>query len=533
MLTKATVIIFILSICLSEGSTPCPSPCTCTDSGREVDCSGKGLSETPELHDSVIVLDLSSNNISVAMPPFSSDWASNLKFLYLSNNRIKDIKYDFQGLLDLTQVYLDYNLITVIDKRAFEGNTELRKLTLNGNQLDLSETTDFLVVPSLGAIELDNCSISYLPISFFQSMTDLFLIRLSNNKIEQLDRQLFLNLKKLRYLHLEGNQIKRIVPDIFKTSSKLQWLDLSSNPLDIFNGSYFLYSPSLLSLDISFCNITTIPNKFFSNLHDLLYLNLRGNRLTSFYLRSVPQNLESLNISGNSLTHINAAADTIGRLDSLKYLDLTNNSFTCECRTLALWRWCAKLRTGKGGASSCEEFCPRPCGEQEHPVGGKTAPENVHTRINTNPEETDKENETSGDQQYNDVETVTGPDVISGAEANDTYGKMRANSMSEFGGSGKTWSIITYSIVGVLGGLCLIGVIALVTDGILGWRKARAKKGSRASSRNSLQNVRLELMGTNEDRQETTPLSVQHRFDYVSQPTSVHRNAPHGRSRRS
>src|SRR5215510_360944 len=148
MLTKATVVIFILSICLSEGSNSCPSPCTCTDNGREVDCSGKGLNETPELYDSVTILDLSSNNISVAIPPNSIDWGSNLKFLDLRNNRIKDIvKYDIQWLPKLTRVYLDYNLITVIDKHTFEENTDLWKLTLNGNELDLSKITELLIVP--------------------------------------------------------------------------------------------------------------------------------------------------------------------------------------------------------------------------------------------------------------------------------------------------------------------------------------------------------------------------------------------------
>jgi Leucine-rich repeat (LRR) protein len=495
-----------------------------------VNCSAIGLTKAPEPPVSVTILDLGFNNLSVAVPPNSTFWGRHLNFLYLNNNRITNVvKSDFRWLPKLIQLHLDYNLITVIDKDTFEENTNLLKLTLNGNELDLSGSTEFLTLPSLDSIELDNCSISYLPIILFQNMKSLTFIRLSNNRIEKLDSQMFWDLKKLRYLHLEGNQIKRIVPDTFKTNSRLHWLYLSSNPLDNLNGSHFLHSSSLLSLDISFCNITEISDKFFSNLRDLISLNLKGNLLKSFNMRAVPQNLESLDISGNSLTHINVQTETIRRLDRLKHLDLTNNNFTCECRMLPLSQWCAKLRTENGGASTCEEFCPGLCGEQEQPLDGKTPIVNFHIPMNTSSEGTDNVTKRSGDQEHNDVETVHGPDVISGAEANDTSGKMRANRESLIVGSDKMWTIITYSSIGVIGGLCLIGALALVTDAVLGWRRSRAKKGSRSS----ITNVRLEFMDSNEDRQETTPLSVNHRFDYVSQTTHAHRNAQPGRSRRT
>jgi len=315
LLTRSTVVIFILSICLTEGSNSCPSTCTCTDSGREVDCSGIKLNEIPEIIANITTLNLSFNNISVAVPPNSSAWGSRLKFLYLNNNLIKDIKSDFQWLPELMHVCLDYNLITVIDPHAFEGNTKLWKLTLTGNELAISKGTQFLIVPSLGWIELENCEISDLPINFFRNMSNLVFIRLSSNKIEQVDRELFSHLRKLRHLHLEGNQIKQIDPDIFKTNHRLQWLYLRGNLLDNSNEKHFLHSSSLISLDISFCNITKIPNKFFSNLHNLVSLNLSDNRLQTFNMRAVPQTLEVLDISGNSLTSLTVTRKMIRLLD--------------------------------------------------------------------------------------------------------------------------------------------------------------------------------------------------------------------------
>jgi Leucine-rich repeat (LRR) protein len=502
-----------------------------------VDCSGKELQEIPELNNShITTLDLSSNKISVAVPPNSNVWGSRLNFLYLSNNNIKDVNSDFRKLPELMHVHLDYNLITVIDPHAFEGNTKLWKLILNGNELAITKGTQSLIVPSLGIIELDHCSISDLPIGFFKNMSNLVSIRLSNNKIEKLHNETFSHLKKLRYLHLEGNQIKQIDLDIFKTNHGLQWLYLRGNPLDNFNRKHFLASSSLISLDVSSCNITTIPTNFFSNLHNLLSLNLSDNRLQSFNMRAVPQNLEVLDISGNRLTSVVMATTTIRRLDSLKQLDLTNNSFTCECRGKALWKWCENLRSENGGASSCEEYCPSPCGETVKPDGGKTAIGSGRTRMNTVSEETSMETETSDNQEKKDVETYEGPGVISREDANDTLGELRVNDVGESGesgGSGKTWSIIVYSCIGVFGGLCLIGAIALVTDTILGCRKSRNREASRAPSRNSLRNVRLELMDPIDDRQETTPLSLHRGFDFVSQPSKVHKSAQPGQLHRS
>jgi Leucine-rich repeat (LRR) protein len=500
-----------------------------------VDCSGKELKEIPELLTEITTLNLSFNNISEFVLPNSSVWGSRLNFLYLNNNNIKYVvKPNLQWLPNLIHVYLDYNLISVIDPHAFEGNPELWKLTLNGNELAITNGTQSLIVPSLGWIELENCNISYIPINFFRNMSDLIFIKLSNNKIEQLDRELFSHLKKLSRLHLEGNRVKQFDPDIFKTNHRLQRLYLRGNPLDNFNGRYFLHASSLISLDISFCNITIIPNRFFSNLHNLVSLNLSDNRLQSINMRDVPQNLEVLDVSGNSLTSVTVTTAMIGHLDNLKHFDLRNNSFTCECRSLVLWKWCEKLRTENGGTSSCEEFCPNLCGKQPEPDGGKTTVGNVRTRTNTISEETGMEPETSDIQEHSDVESVDGPRVVSGENTNDTHGKLRVNDERESAGSDKLWNIILYSSIGVLGGLCLIGAIALLTDTALGCRKSRVKEVSRSPSKNSLRNVRLELMEPIEDRQETTPLSLHRGFDFVSQPANVNRNLPHpGQSRHS
>jgi Leucine-rich repeat (LRR) protein len=477
------------------------------------------------------------NNIAVPVPDNSSEWGSQLKFFYLHNNLIQRVvKSDFQRLPELTHLHLGHNLITDVDPHAFEANAKLWKLFLNDNKLTFPKGTEFLIVPSLGWIELKNCSISDLPVNVFKNMSNLVFVRLSYNKIEQLDNGLFSHLRKLRYLHLEGNRIKRIDPKVFKPNHHLQWLYLRDNPLNQSSESHFLHAPSLLSLDISFCNITEIPNKFFSNLHDLLTLKLNNNLLRSFNMKAVPQNLENLDISGNPMTTITVPTEVIRQLTSLRHFDLTNNSFTCDCRLFDLRVWCEKLRTGSGGESSCDEFCPSlkdvTCEERGQVVGGETAVGNVHTRMNTVSKEIDEEPEKSDGQGNDDVERVDGPRVLSGKEANKTSGKLEIGAGHEDERSERVWSIITYSCIGVFGGMCLIGAVVLVTDMCLGHRKSRNKKAARSAS-SSPQNVRLEFMDPIEDRQETTPLSLHRGFDFVSQPTNAHRNCQPGQLRHS
>ena len=531
MLARATVLIFIFSICLTEGSNRCPPECTCTNSGREVDCSGKDLNTIPILPVSdVMTLNVSFSNISVAVPSDSDDWERQLKFFYLNNNYIKDVtKFDFQSFPELMHVYLDHNLIADVDPHAFEENTKLWKLVLNGNKLTVPKHTEFLVVSSLGWIELKNCSISDLAVNFFKDMPNLAFIGLSYNQIEKLDLELFSHLRKLRYLHLEGNKIKEIHPDIFKTNHVLEWLYLRGNPLNPLNASHLLHAASLLSLDISYCNITKIPNKFFSNLHNLLSLKLNGNLLAFFSMKSVPQSLEVLDISGNSMTAIDVTEETIRRLTNLKHFALTNNSFACECRLSHLWTWCAVLRNGLGGASSCDEMCPdlelETCGK-----AGRTAMGHNHVRMNTVAGENDVDPAKSEDQENGDVETLTGPGVVSGKDANNTSGNLKINdedfpailgSTADDEGSERLWSIITYSFIAVFGGLCLIGAIALVTDTFLGCRKPRTRVPA-TSAKSTSRNIRLELTDPNEDMQEMTPLSHHRGLDFVSQPTNAH-----------
>jgi Leucine-rich repeat (LRR) protein len=544
MLTSTAVVIFLFSTCMAQGSGHCPEKCKCTTDGRDVECSGKHLESLPQLQASNITsLDVSFNNISLILPHDFDVSGIQLKYLYLGNNRIKVVeKLVFSKLPALTHIHLDHNLITQLDSYTFDNNHNLWKLILNENSLTLPEDTGILNAPSLGWIELENCNISYLPVNLFKNMSKLVFIRLSNNQIQQLDLQLFSHLNQLRYLHLEGNQIQEIHPDLFKSNHKLEWLYLRHNPLNQFSGDHFLHAPSLISLDISFCNISQIPNNYLSNLHNLMNLRLNNNILKSFNMTHIPKNLEALDISGNSMRTINMRKHPIRHMTNIKYLDLTNNEFTCDCHLFGLWMLCARLRNRSGGMSSCDEFCPAPkfkaCkGEHSeiHQVQNTSEhfnvsePKRKYEYINTTMEEIDVHYKTSDTQQNNDVDTFGGVHNDS-KDANDKTGKYKVNGervLPDLGlPAGRTdlWTVALYACIGVFGGLCLIGVTVLGAELLFGRRKRSRKSAANCT----LQRVRMEPTERSEERQETVPLSQHRGFDFAHVPRCINRTGQEG-----
>jgi Leucine-rich repeat (LRR) protein len=540
---------------MTHGSNPCPAKCTCTAEEKEVQCSGKELNAIPKVEGlNITTLDVSFNNISLIHPYDFDRWGQLLKFCYLSYNYINKVEISvFRKLPELSHIHLDYNLITEIDSHTFEENHKLWKLILNGNTVTLPEDTEFLNVPSLGWLELENCSIIDLPVNLFKNMSKLVAIRLSNNQIQKLHSEVFSHLKNLRHLHLEGNHIKEIDPDIFKSNHKLEWLYLRNNPLhqNQFTRKHFLRVPSLIFLDVSFCNISKTSSKCFSNLHSLMDLRLNNNILKSFNVTQIPKNLAALDISGNSITTIKATKEIIRQRMNIKYLVLTHNEFICDCHLFEVWLWCATLRNRTGGASSCENFCPV---LESMTCEGKyfrsnEAPnitkhfnarnrEGNYKHISSTSEEINSDYKTNSNQENDDVENVYDMPVDRDV-ANHTIGEYKMNdeiASSDLGSSTeskeakKKWDIVLYSCIGIFGVICLTGAAALGIHINSHFRKSRGTKNS-SSRRDSLEHVKLELMGTAEDKQETRPLSHNQGFDFVSMPTSANKRVHPGKSR--
>lgn len=248
---------------------------------------------------------------------------SNTTDLDLSENTIKEIlPLAFSTLRNLTKLDLSWankNKELIIDENLFKNLTKLNDLRLTGNGL---------------------CRIpSNLPVS-------VRILKLGNNKIHSFDGSGLAGLKEVTHLYLSKNCYRwnicgksiSIEKDSFAGMAKLVFLELSFNNLtQVPKG--LPQSLAVLKLDNN--KIQNIHSDDFQSLWGLKVLKLEGNcprcenapfpceTCPNMSLRIHPkafynlQNLETLNLGGNSLKDLNPT--WFERLSRLKELFLAFN----------------------------------------------------------------------------------------------------------------------------------------------------------------------------------------------------------------
>ncbi|XP_065717689.1 leucine-rich repeat-containing protein 19 isoform X1 [Patagioenas fasciata] len=161
---------------------PVTADCNCTSQMITCEESGKNLSNIPtNLFQNVTNLSLKNNKITL-------------------KNSDKDILRSF---INLTDLYLNENMITVLYNNSFCNLTKLRILDISNNQ------------------------ISTVHKAAFAGLNQLLVLNLSYNRITQLDSGVFTSLNSLTVLNLHYNLLKSF--DI-KSSSKLIKIVLAGNP---------------------------------------------------------------------------------------------------------------------------------------------------------------------------------------------------------------------------------------------------------------------------------------------------------------
>uniref|UniRef100_A0A493TGA7 Leucine rich repeat containing 19 n=1 Tax=Anas platyrhynchos platyrhynchos TaxID=8840 RepID=A0A493TGA7_ANAPP len=135
-----------------------------------------------------------------------TDLLPNVTILSLKNNKItlKDNGKDIlQRLTNLTELYLNENMITVLCNNSFYNLTKLIILDISNNLISI-------VHPAA-----------------FAGLNQLSVLNLSYNRITQLDSDVFSSLKSLRVLNLQNNFLKSFH---IKSSFKLATITLAGNP---------------------------------------------------------------------------------------------------------------------------------------------------------------------------------------------------------------------------------------------------------------------------------------------------------------
>ncbi|XP_022651225.1 toll-like receptor Tollo [Varroa destructor] len=223
--------------------------------------------QTLQLHDNLIEF--------IADNTFSR--LSNLQTLVLSNNRLQIIgPLMMQGLsLSIVALQLDHNRIKDIHIAAFKNVSMLQELNIASNRLT-SVPAAVSSLNMLRSLDLADNEIREIANVSYHGLEQLYALNLMGNKIRNISQGAFTDLPSVRILNLASNDIRTIEQGTFDDVSGLHYLRLDSNAIEDVNG-------------------------LFSNLHDLIMLNISVNRVRWFDYALIPVGLQWLDVHNNQI----------------------------------------------------------------------------------------------------------------------------------------------------------------------------------------------------------------------------------------
>ncbi|KAM6109375.1 leucine-rich repeat-containing protein 19 [Phoenicopterus ruber ruber] len=144
-----------------------------------------------------------------------------------SGNSLSNISTNlFQNI---TKLSLQNNKITLkdSDKDILQSFINLTELYLNGNMIFVLYNNSFCNLTKLVILDISNNNIRTIHNAAFAGLNQLSVLNLSYNRITQLDSDVFTSLKSLTVLNLQYNFLKSLH---IKSSFKLTKIVLAGNP---------------------------------------------------------------------------------------------------------------------------------------------------------------------------------------------------------------------------------------------------------------------------------------------------------------
>lgn len=245
-----------------------------------------------------------------------------------SNNLLKITRTDLRCLSKLTELQVQFNLISHIDDGAFADLMELRAFNMENNKLTNLTDDTFLGLSKLVSLSLNQNHISYISPVAFQPLVSIQVVSLGANRLHQIaDIAPIFKLPTLHFLYLGYNQLTSFQSDDLHVNvSNLRLLQLSMNPLRKFSITKDIF-PHLSSLDLCKCTIDIewdVPNKTF--LRSLISLSFSGTYISFEAYRGMLQtadSLQTLNLYFMKTWIDEGLIDIACQIPSLGVLDVT------------------------------------------------------------------------------------------------------------------------------------------------------------------------------------------------------------------
>ncbi|XP_048351335.1 trophoblast glycoprotein isoform X1 [Sphaerodactylus townsendi] len=195
-----------------------------------------------------------------------------------------------------------------------------------------------------------NCITGLQPGTFFsEPPLQLSHLSLSSNCLEWVGDDALAGLPSLKQVDLSHNRLSSFSAVAFGNSSSLiEEVNLSNSLSNTSNGTLLAELlpprafPNLKFLDLSDNRLLRLPVDMFSSLFNLQHLNLQNSSLSDLYKVDFSNlhQLQSLDLSDNALKCLmNSTIFQLRSLPRLSSLDLSHNSWVCDCQIEVLVNW--------------------------------------------------------------------------------------------------------------------------------------------------------------------------------------------------
>lgn len=273
----------------------------------------------------LVVLDLSHNKLShLDSNTFRSQYS--LQVLQLHHNGLVSIADNaFSSLYNLHTLILSYNSITYIDALTFNGLYILGMLSLDNNKIQAVHSEAFKNCSNLQELNLSNNKLVQVPIAI-KTLQQLRSLDISDNRFSIIHNASYQGLRHLYSLRLAGNYIGNLTKGVFQDLPSLRILSLANNKVQAVEQGTFEDVPELHALRLD-SNMITDINSLFTNLHDLLMLNISANQITWFDFALIPIGLQWLDIHDNQIETLGNYYE-LESLLKLRTLDASHNRIT-------------------------------------------------------------------------------------------------------------------------------------------------------------------------------------------------------------
>ena len=284
---------------------------------------------------------LLSNNFIAGLSPLSFQRGlTNLEAINLEFNMIASIPpQSFAHLLSLTNLFLNYNRITVIGNMAFPGN--LHFLFMRSNNI-IDGSMGNISIANLATLDVGMNNLTTLSPSTLPFMPKLTVLNVDSNHIEHLEEGMCQMMPMVTHVNAENNQLNEsnvFEKDVYAGCTALRHLYFKRNSISSLK--HFFYFPSIsafvLELDLSENPIRSLHMPQYNNIEDRAPYFSMATRLLcdSCLIESVEprdllyfRRLRELSLRNNKLRVFPEFLDGLHETSSF---ELSGNPIDCSC----------------------------------------------------------------------------------------------------------------------------------------------------------------------------------------------------------